>query len=187
MKTIPPPSASPKIQKWSVPPVHYLKINVDGAYQAESRKGAWGFIIRDHDGSTVLAGAGNLGVVHDALLAETWACKQALDAAAYFGISQILIETDSSQLKESLSSSSSDLGVGGSLFKDIREMIQDSFICSSICKIPRSCNSCAHDLAAMGKSWDPGQFHVWSDPLPEFVNVWAARDLAEQSSVNTRP
>ncbi|KAG0526218.1 hypothetical protein BDA96_06G126500 [Sorghum bicolor] len=81
------PSATPKIQKWSVPPLNYLKINVDGAYQAESRKGAWGFIIRDHDGSTVLAGAGNLGVVYDALLAETWACKQALDAAAYFGIS----------------------------------------------------------------------------------------------------
>jgi len=34
------PSATPKIQKWSVSPLNYLKINVDSAYQAEFRKGA---------------------------------------------------------------------------------------------------------------------------------------------------
>lgn len=149
-------SQVPKVQRWSPPPVDYLKINVDGAYKRESKTGAWRFIVRDHEGATVLAGAGNLGSVHDALIAETLACKQALEAAVHFGISQVLIETDSSQLKEAITSSSSDLAIGGGLFIAIRELIQDSFNCLSVCKIPRLCNSCAHELASLGMSWDLG-------------------------------
>ena len=33
--------------KWSRPPPGILKINTDGAYVQETKKGAWGFIIRD--------------------------------------------------------------------------------------------------------------------------------------------
>ena len=51
----------------------------------------------------------------------------------------------------------------------------------------RSCNSSVHELASLGMSWDPGQFCLWTDPLPDFVTRWTARDLAEPESVNTRP
>jgi hypothetical protein len=81
----------------------------------------------------------------------------------------------------------SDLSVGGGLFTEIRSCLQDSFNCLNVCKIPRSCNSCAHDLASLSMSWDPGQFCLWTDPLPEFVTRWAARDLAKPESVNIRP
>jgi len=50
--------------------------------------------------------------------------------------------------------------------------------------VPRSCNSSAHELASMGMSWDPGQSWIWTDPLPKFVNVFVAHDLAEHASVN---
>jgi hypothetical protein len=179
-------SASPT-QRWSPPPPDILKINVDGAFRKETKADAWGFIIRDHDGSAVLARAGNLGPVHDALLAETMACKQALEAAEHFGISQVVLETDSSLLKDAITSSSRDLAIGGGLFANIRSLLLDSFSCTSICKIPRSCNSSAHELASLGMSWDPGQFYLWTDPLPEFVNRWAARDLPELESRNIRP
>jgi hypothetical protein len=86
---VPQPIASPVVppQRWSLPPLEYLKINVDGAFKQESKIGAWGFVVRDHEGSAVLASARNLGPVHDTLLAETMACKQALEAAEHFGIS----------------------------------------------------------------------------------------------------
>ena len=119
-------------QRWSPPPPEYLKINVDGAFK-EYKAGAWGFIIRDHEGSAVLAGAGNLGPVHDALLEETMPCKQALEAAEHFGISQVVLETDSSQLKDAITSSSRDLSIGGGLFTDIRSLVQDSFNCINVC------------------------------------------------------
>ena len=107
----------------------------------KSKAGAWGFIIREHDGTAVLVGAGNLGPMHDALIAETMACKQALEAAEQFGISQIELETDSSQLKDALTSSSRDMSIGGGLFTNLRSFLHDSFNCISVLDIPRSCNS----------------------------------------------
>jgi ribonuclease HI len=47
------------------------------------------------------------------------ASKEALAAAEHFGISQVIIETDSSQLREAITSSSRDLSIGGSIFVDI--------------------------------------------------------------------
>lgn len=107
-------------REWEPPLLDILKINVDGSFQPESNNGALGFINRNHEGSAVLAGAGNLGPVHDALMAETMAFKQALEAAEYFGISRIVLETDSSLLKEAVTSTTRDLVLGGGLFKDIR-------------------------------------------------------------------
>jgi hypothetical protein len=37
-----------------------LKINADGSFILESMQGSWVFIVRDHDGEAVLAGAGRL-------------------------------------------------------------------------------------------------------------------------------
>ena len=74
-----------------------------------------------------------------------------------------------------------------SLFTDIRSLLQENFNYSRVCNVPRSCNSYAHELASMGMSWDPGQSWIWTDPFPEFVNVFAARDLAEHASINARP
>ena len=69
-------------QRWIPPPPDILKINVDAAFWPEERSGAWGFVVRDHLANVVLAGAGRLKVVCDALCAETHACIAALQAAA---------------------------------------------------------------------------------------------------------
>lgn len=124
---------------------------------------------------------------NDALLAEAYACKYAPEAAAYLGISRIVLETDSSQLKEALASSSMDLAIGGGLFRDLRDSLLDDFSCDSICNVSRVCNSVAHDIAKRGLSWDLGQFEVCTDPLPECVNSLCAREFAELMLFNERP
>ena len=65
-------------------------------------------------------------------------------------------------------------------------LLADHFRCDCIRNIPRSCNSVAHEIARLDMSWDPGQSVVWLDPLPKFVNILVAHDLAEQSSLNIR-
>lgn len=44
-----------------------------------TKNGAWGFIVRDFTGDHVLAGAGNAGQLHDALMAEAVSCLKALE------------------------------------------------------------------------------------------------------------
>ena len=64
--------------------------------------------MRGHKGDTVLAGAGRINVAHDALSAESQACLAALYAAMDHGLSQIILETDSTILVDALQSCSYD-------------------------------------------------------------------------------
>ena len=169
-----------------MPPEDRLKINFDGAFKAETLTGSCGFIIRNSSGEAVTAGAANVSPVSDAMMAETLACKIALEAAEAHGISRVELETDSALMREALATNARDLAPGGVLFKGIRELLADQFRCDCVRNIPRSCNSVAHEIARLGMSWDPGQSVVWLDPLPKFVNILVAHDLAEQSSLNIR-
>jgi hypothetical protein len=103
--------------KWSAPPQDQLKINADGSFIPETLQGSWGFIIRDHEGEGILAGAGRLHAVPDAPTVEVAACSHALQTATNYGISRIQLETESSVLKQALLSSSMDLAACGMLIK----------------------------------------------------------------------
>jgi hypothetical protein len=68
--------------KWQPPPEDILKLNFDGAFLKEQRRGAWGFVIRDATGTGIMAGLGKLLAVFDAISAEAAACIEAMGAAA---------------------------------------------------------------------------------------------------------
>jgi uncharacterized protein YxjI len=52
---------SPSVQRtWCPPPQGELKLNFDGSFFSENKTGGWGFAIRDHAGSAVLAVQGGL-------------------------------------------------------------------------------------------------------------------------------
>ena len=59
-------TAHQKPQKWARPPPDVLKVNCDGSFFPDSKKGGWGFIIRDHDGRAFSVGTESLSAVHDA-------------------------------------------------------------------------------------------------------------------------
>ena len=120
-------------------------------------------------------------------MAETVGCLKALETAESFGISHIILEVDSSLLRDAATSTSLDLAPGGYLFRDIRKFLQEHFICSEISLVSRCNNSSAHELARLGFSWDSGQSHVWTRPLPICVNTHVTRELAESLGHNTRP
>jgi len=158
---------------WKAPPPGQFKINSDGSFIQETMQGSWGFV-RDHEGDGVLAGAGHLGSIPDAMTAEAAACAQALQAAADYGISHVQVEVDSIALQQALQSSSMDLATCGMLLSDTRSLLCEHFVCSKILSIPRACNGLAHNLAKLAMSWDLSNCHVWASPLLEFVKTLLA-------------
>jgi ribonuclease HI len=98
---------------WNAPPPGQLKINSDGSFIQETMQGCWGFIVRDHDGEVVLAGA------------EAAACAQALQAATDQGISRVQVEVDSTDLQQALQTSSMDLATCGMLLRDTRALLNE--------------------------------------------------------------
>ncbi|OEL19119.1 hypothetical protein BAE44_0019860 [Dichanthelium oligosanthes] len=62
------------VKTWQKPEEPFLKINIDGAFDANKKSGGWGFVIRDTDGHVVGAGARKINFASDALHIEAEAC-----------------------------------------------------------------------------------------------------------------
>ena len=120
--------------------------------------------------------------MHDALAAEGEGCLAALKAAMELGISRITIETDSANLVKAVMSDEFVRAPGGVFFKELRVLLSMHFVTLSFSHVPRTCNSCAHELAQVGFCRDPDQPAIWSDPLPAFVRLMLDRELADPRS-----
>jgi ribonuclease HI len=166
-------------ETWCPPPDDTLKINFDGAFMKETKRGSWGFVVRDVEGTGVLAGCGMLSHVSDALIAEAEACVAAVRAAAEWGVSRVIIESDSLNLVKALKTTSFDQAPGGVLFMEAREIINMHFIVVDIRHCRRSANYCAHMLAHNALSGGMVQPCIWSEPLPSHVIDLLVRDIAE--------
>jgi hypothetical protein len=81
-KKVPPDKVVAAVTQWQAPAEDSLKINVDGAFHAEKRKGGWGFVVRDSWGQFRGSGARALHHVASATHAEIHAYAEAAHAAA---------------------------------------------------------------------------------------------------------
>lgn len=64
------PKPSKDLKRWSKPIEDVLKIKYDAVFDLVTKKGGWGFVIRDSDDAMILAGAGAAPHALDALHAE---------------------------------------------------------------------------------------------------------------------
>ena len=78
-------------QRWIPPSPDVWKINIDAAFWEKDLTGAWGFVVRDNHATVVMAGAGRMEVVSNALCAEANACIEELQAAAAQGMQNIIL------------------------------------------------------------------------------------------------
>lgn len=163
---------------WSPPPEGILKVNIDGAFVQSTKQGSWGFVFCDHSGDMVLVGAGNLAGAQDALMTEATTCWKAIEVAVAHGISRLQLETDSVLVRDAIQSTSLDQTSSGVIFKDIRAMIKEHFYLFEYFYVPRTCNSSAHEIAAIGLNQSSGSEFVWEYPIPEFVSSQVAGILA---------
>lgn len=126
-----------------------------------------------------MAGASNLAAVQDAQCREAQTCVAAFQAVANLGAPNVQLETDSAHQVKTLTSDDFDLSAASVLFREARTLIALRFELVEVMYTPRSCNSCAHELARSSLVRDPDQCFAWQDPLPVFVSVLLVCDLAE--------
>ena len=130
-----------------------------------------GFVIRDHAGQVVMAGAGAADHLMNAYHAETLACIKGLEQASVLGL-----ETDAEVVVNAVKNQLFDRSPLGVMFREIRSRIlYDSNECI-ISHCPRACNEVAHTLAAMGLNCKSGSM-LCQDYLPESVNLLMSSDL----------
>ncbi|MQL85271.1 hypothetical protein Taro_017779 [Colocasia esculenta] len=142
------------------PPTGRLKLNVDGAFKLANSGARGGGILRDHEGRCVFAFAKNYEGAISALDAKTHALWDGLTICCNKGILDILVETDSLNLKRI---------VTGQMHRPwkLTCIIQDVVVITKKLKmqikhVPCEANQVAHSLADYGCStehfrcWDSG-------------------------------
>jgi ribonuclease HI len=101
MKTI--RKAEPvKKEGWKKPLEGKLMINIDGAFDNESGRGAAGIIIRDYMGQFVAAAQVFLPHIVDAHMAEAYAFREGLSLAQRIGANNFIIQTDCAQVVDTM-------------------------------------------------------------------------------------
>ncbi|KAE8807623.1 putative caffeine synthase 2 [Hordeum vulgare] len=90
------------VDQWERPVTEVLKISTDGAFSENPRRGRWGFVIRDSAGVVAGLGAGKKAFLMDAVHTEAEACIQGLTTAMNWGMTRVVVETDSKVLVDAL-------------------------------------------------------------------------------------
>jgi ribonuclease HI len=78
------------------------KTNCDGAFIPGSTSAGWGYVIRNHFGKVVVAGAGSENCL-SAQHAKATACLKGLKQAAALGMDCVILETDATTVAKALS------------------------------------------------------------------------------------
>ena len=67
-----------------------IKINLDASFHATTKSGGWGVIARGNDGGILMAAAGPLANLQDALQAEALALLKAIELADRLGMGRVI-------------------------------------------------------------------------------------------------
>jgi len=156
-------------ETWSPPPDDVYKINVDASFHADTKKGGWGFIIRDSAGDFLEGGAGNIPRAACPLQAEALAALYSLQHASHLGMTKVILETDAFQLGCALKSAEMDRSPYGALFMQVRELMYSQFRQCNISVCSRICNKVADCMATYGACVLTSGSQVFMSQVPSFV------------------
>lgn len=99
------PSAStPAILRWEKPNQGWMKLNVDGSFDASSGKGCIGAVLRNSQGEVIFSACGFLDHCSGPLEAELLACKEGINMALQWTLLPIVVELDCSVAVKLISS-----------------------------------------------------------------------------------
>jgi hypothetical protein len=87
------PVASPK-QRWVLPPIGFVCINVDAALFSDNKSMGWGSVIRDHRGTFLLSCSKGVPDFPEPEMAEAMAARNAMAMAKDWGFSKVVLVSD---------------------------------------------------------------------------------------------
>lgn len=106
----------------------FSKINLDAAFNPETKSAGWGCIVRDENGMFMAAGAGKLGLLHRVFHAETEAISRAIQMPTELGMGHIVPEVDAVNLVSALNTAEYDRSDVVTLIVDLKFLLTSPFV-----------------------------------------------------------
>ena len=152
-----------------------LKINFDGAISTEEKCSGIGAIIRDSEGLVIASLVTHVPQQLQPIKIEALAAYKALEFARELGISEAVLEGDSSLVMTALASKNPGLAPFGLLLQDSL-MVSIGFSKLSYSHTKREGNTVAHNLAQLAINHQ--NYVIWMEDVPSDVLSFYHADLA---------
>ncbi|GAU34839.1 hypothetical protein TSUD_259190 [Trifolium subterraneum] len=163
-----------QVLHWQKPQLPWLKCNVDAGFHQQLGRTSVGWCVRDARGSFVLAGSSWINCRCSVTEGEALAVLAAMKELHERGYSNVIFETDSQIVANSISSNRSGVSEFSSVVSTIRRMlsIRNDFKVKSI---RRQANMVAHTLARAAVSWPS---RCTFDLLPTCIELLIDNEMA---------
>ena len=138
--------SSPQPRRWTAPIPGQLRLDVDAAFDANSKCYGLGAVIRDSAGSLIAAGVWPGQQASSVGLAELMAVKAGLQMAKEYGLSSLIVYCDAVNEVAKLKQNALPANEDGIVISDIKQLASTLNVVS-FNYFSRICNGVAHCLA----------------------------------------
>jgi ribonuclease HI len=158
-----PNNSKTKPCNWRPPDPGWHSLCVDASFLPDKNTGAWGAIIRDDKGNTIVSAWDFIPFCDNAEAAESIACLEGTKLALSSVHSGLVVQSDCASLIKKLSSQERDRSSTASIVLDIKEVLQQLRE-HKVQKICRQDNILAHELAKCSYTSGTGGVMYGSSP-----------------------
>jgi ribonuclease HI len=132
--------------QWEKPKGGWMKLNVDGSFDAQEGRGGIGMILRDNIGKAIFSSCRVLDGCSDAQEAELLSCAEGIILVIQWTLLLIVVETDCLVASQLIQSKEKDLSTLAHIVQEVKRLLagEREII---IQKIHRSQNHASHALA----------------------------------------
>ncbi|PRQ37815.1 putative RNA-directed DNA polymerase [Rosa chinensis] len=165
---------------WTMPPLNWCKLNIDGARERSGKIGAGG-VLRDSSGSWISGFTANLGC-GSVIQAEAWGLLLGLRMSVTAHCQNIIIESDSDILVTLVNQEVDELHPLKSIINSCQYLMQ-KFVSCEVKHVFREINMVADMLSKCSLTEDLG-VHFMEQPPPQVINL-LLDDLCESPKFRT--
>lgn len=113
-----------EVIKWHPPDPGWTKLNVDGAFSAESGAASTGYVLRNHAGTVIMSGGCNILRASAAEEVEAMACRDGLRSVVQWIEGPVWLESDCSSVVAKLKKTGMTRSRWCFIYQEIKELMQ---------------------------------------------------------------
>ncbi|XP_021750224.1 uncharacterized protein LOC110715912 [Chenopodium quinoa] len=158
---------------WKAPDAGAYKLNTDANFSVQQLLGVGG-VLRDADGSVLMAYCSTLRGSYGVDLGEAIAMRQSLGIALEVGFRNFMLETDNIKLFHHMKKGIIIPNDFGNVIRDILRLVSQCFSCS-FSFVKRFGNGVAHGLANLSSNFS--EYRAWLEEYPSEIHGEVCNDL----------
>ncbi|CAM0876789.1 unnamed protein product [Alopecurus aequalis] len=166
------------LNQWTPPPPGWSKLNTDGSFNSQTRRGGMGVVARDCKGKMMMASCAPIQPCHSAEEAEARAALYGLQQMSNSGSPKIILEMDCYAATLALASTDQDLSPLWDTYEEAKRLIS-GFEAVSIRHSKRESNAVADALVKFARS---SCYSPLQNPLPPMLEDLVIRDSLQTTN-----